>query len=88
MEALLWRNGNRYCLAVLKNLSPSGDGAASAALLGKEADRNPKRITVRINLPVKSLRNSRTRKVFGDVMSFTDDFNAWEANLYEFALAK
>ena len=41
MEALLWRNGNRYCLAVIKNLLPSGDGAASAALLGKDADRNP-----------------------------------------------
>lgn len=88
MEALLWRNGNRYCLAVLKNLSPSEDGAVSVALLGKEADRDPKRITVRINLPVKGLRNSRTRKVFGDVTSFTDEFNAWEANLYEFALAK
>jgi hypothetical protein len=82
MEALLWRNGNRYCLAVLKNLSPSGDGAASAA------DRDRKRITVRINLPVKGLRNRRTGKVFGNVTSFTDEFNAWEANLYEFALAK
>ena len=88
MEALLWRNGNRYCLAVLKNLSSSGDGAASVALLGQEADRNAKRITVRINLAVKSLRNSRTGKVFGDVSSFTDDFNPWEANLYEFALAR
>jgi hypothetical protein len=88
MEALLWRNGNRYCLAVLKNLSPSGDDAASVALLGKEGDRDAKRITVRINLPVKGLRNSRTRKVFGDVTSFIDEFNAWEANLYEFVLAK
>jgi len=88
MEALLWRNGNRYCLAVLKNLSSSGDSAASAGLLGQEADRNAKRITVRINLAVKSLRNSRTGKVFGDVSSFTDDFNPWEANLYEFALAR
>jgi len=88
MESLLWRNGHRYCLAVLKNLSPSGDGAASVELLGKEADRDSKRITVRINLPVKGLRNIRTRKVFGDVRSFTDEFNAWEANLYEFALAK
>lgn len=88
MEALLWRNGNRYCLAVLKNLSPSGDGSASVALLGEEADRSPKRITVQINLPVKGLRNSRTRRVFADVTSFTDEFKAWEANLYEFALAK
>lgn len=88
MEALLWRNGNRYCLAVLKNLSPSGDGSASVALLGEEADRSPKRITVQINLPVKGLRKSRTRRVFGDVTSFTDEFKAWEANLYEFALAK
>ena len=88
MEALLWRNGNRYCLAVLKNWSPSEDTAASVALLGKEADRDPKRITVRINLPVKGLRNSRTRKVFGDVTSFTDEFKTWEANLYEFTIAK
>jgi hypothetical protein len=82
MEALLWRNGNRYCLAVLKNLSPSGDSAASVA------DRDRKRIKVRINLPVKGLRNRRTGKVFGDVTWFTDEFNDWEANLYEFALAK
>jgi hypothetical protein len=88
METLLWRNGNRYCLAVLKNLSPSENGATSAAFLGKEEDHNPKRLTVRINLPVKSLRNSRTGKVFGDVTSFTDDFNSWEANLYKFSLAK
>jgi hypothetical protein len=88
MEALLWRNGNRYCLAVLKNWSPSEDTAASVALLGKEADREPKRITVRINLPVTGLRNTRTRKVFGDATSFTDEFKTWEANLYEFALAK
>jgi hypothetical protein len=86
MEALLWRNGNRYCLAVLKNWSPSEDTAASVALLGKEADREPKRITVRINLPVKGLRNGRTGKVFGDVTSFTDEFIAWEPNLYNFAL--
>lgn len=88
MEALLWRNGNRYCLAVLKNWSPSEDTAASVALLGKEADRDPEQITVRINLPVKGLRNSRTKKVFGDVTSFTDEFKTWEANLYEFAIAK
>jgi hypothetical protein len=88
MEALLWRNGDRYCLAVLKNLSPSGDGAASVALLGKDGERDAKRITVRINLAVKGLRNSRTGKVFGDVTSFTDEFKGWEANLYEFALAK
>jgi hypothetical protein len=88
MEALLWRNDNRYCLAVIKNLSSLGDAATSVSLLGKESDRDPQRITVRINLPVKGLRNSRTRKVFGDVTSFTDEFNAWEANLYEFALAK
>lgn len=80
MEALLWRNGTRYCLAVLKNVSPSGD---DPALLGDQ-----KRLTVRINLPVRSLRNRRTGKVFGDVTSFTDEFNAWEANLYEFALGK
>jgi hypothetical protein len=87
MEALLWRNGNRYCLALLKNWLPS-DAAASVALLGKQADRDPKRITVRINLPVKGLRNSRTGKIFGEVTSFADDFKAWEANLYEFSLAK
>ena len=41
MEALLWRNGNRYCLAVLKNLSSSGDGAASVALLGQGSGPRP-----------------------------------------------
>jgi hypothetical protein len=82
MEALLWRNGNRYCLAVLKNLSPEGNSAASVA------NHDRKRITVRINLPVRGLRSRRTGKVFGDVTSFADEFNDWEANLYEFAIAK
>jgi hypothetical protein len=80
MEALLWRNGNRYCLAVLKNVSSSGD---SPDLLGDE-----KRLTIQINLLVRNIRNRRTGKVFGDVQSFTDEFKAWEANLYEFALGK
>jgi hypothetical protein len=75
IETLLWRNGDRYCLAVLKNLTPS-------------ANEQPKTITVRINLPVRGLRNSRTGKVFGNVTSFTDEFNPWEANLYEFAIGK
>jgi len=82
MESLLWRNGNRYCLAILKNVQPSPD---SHALL---ADSDPKRVAVRINLPVRGLRNSRTGKVFGDVASFNDDFIPWEANLYEFAIGK
>jgi hypothetical protein len=75
IETLLWRNGDRYCLAVLKNLTPS-------------ANEQPKTITVRINLPVRGLRNRRTEKVFGNVTSFTDEFNPWEANLYEFAIGK
>lgn len=87
MEALLWRNGNRYCLAILKNCSPSDDNIASVALLGEETDRDPKRLSIQINLPVRNLRNLRTGKLFGDVTSFTDEFYAWETNLYEFAVA-
>jgi len=50
------RNGNRYCLAGSQELVAFEDTAASVALLGKEADRDPEQITVRINLPVKGLR--------------------------------
>src|SRR5262249_16159463 len=83
MESLLWRNGDRYCLAILKNLSESGDPAESAVI-----EQEPKEIQIRMNLPARGVRNIRSDKVFGDVASFKDRFNPWEANLYEFTLAQ
>lgn len=82
MECLLWRNVDRYCLAVLKNISESGSAAES--LIAGEL----KEITIRVNLRVKDFRNIRTGKIFGNVASFKDTFNPSEANLYEFVLAK
>jgi hypothetical protein len=84
MESLLWRNGNRYCLAVLKNLL----GSADAPDFMKMIEQEPREIMVRLNLPVREVRNIRTEKSFGDVSSFRDRFNPWEANLYEFAPSK
>ena len=86
MESLLWRNRHRYCLAILKNPSLSTESSHLAAVLGKDIDRGPERITIRLNLPVRDFRNVRTGKTFRDVASVEDDFKAWEANLYEFAL--
>jgi hypothetical protein len=84
MESLLWRNANRYCLAVLKNVFESADAPDSMKVIEQE----PKEITIRLNLPARELRNIRTEKVFGNVSSFKDRFNPCEANLYEFALGK
>jgi len=84
MESLLWRNGNRYCLAVLKNVSETDDPQDSLSVI----DQEPKAITIRLNLPVKNLRNLRTDKAFADAASSSDRFNPWEANLYEFVVSK
>jgi hypothetical protein len=82
MESLLWRQGNRYCLAVLKNLFESADAPESLRMI----DLEPKDITIRLTLPVRAMRNVRTDKAWGDVSSFVDRFNPSEANLYTFAL--
>jgi hypothetical protein len=82
MESLLWRRGNRYCLAVLKNVFESADTPESLRMI----DGEPKEITIRLTLPVRAMRNIRTEKAFGDVSSFRDLFSPSEANLYTFAL--
>jgi hypothetical protein len=82
MESLLWRQGNRYCLAVLKNVFESADAPESLRMI----DLEPKDITIRLTLPVRAMRNVRTDKAWGDVSSFVDRFNPSEANLYTFAL--
>ena len=82
MESLLWRNGNRYCLAVLKNMSEAGDPPEFAAI-----EQEPKEILIRLNLPARAVRNIRSDKTFGDVASIKDRFNPCEANLYEFSLS-
>ena len=81
MECLLWRNANRYCLAVLKN----GDDASDSM---RVIEAEPHVITVRLHLPVRGVRNVRTGRMFGDTSSFKDRFTPWEANLYEFTLQK
>lgn len=79
MESLLWRNANRYCLAIVKN---PGEAAESMSVIEQE----PEEITVKLQLPVRGIRNVRTGAMLGDVSVFTDHFTPWEANLYEFTL--
>jgi hypothetical protein len=82
IETMLWRNGNRYCLAVLKNISEFDDQQQSMRML----DEAPKEITVRIDFPVKHPRNIRTGKTFPAGTPITDLFTPSEANLYEFSV--
>jgi len=83
MESLLWRNGNRYCLALLKN---PGDAPEAASVIEQE----PREITVKLRLPrpVREIRNLRTGRVLGGGPVFTDHFTPWEASLYELALGE
>jgi len=78
MEALFWRNGERYTLAILKN-APELFAARDADAAGEQE------ITVRLRFPARDLRNVRTGKKFAAAQSFTDRFVPWEANLYEFS---
>lgn len=79
MECLLWRNADRYCLALLKNAHQASD---SMGVIEME----PHEITVRLHLPLRGVRNVRTGQSFGDLTAFKDRFTPWESNLYEFAL--
>jgi hypothetical protein len=88
MEALLWRNGTQYCLAILKNLALSAGGDHVAAMLADGSAREPKGITIRFNMPATAIRNVRTGKPFGSAATIRDDFKPWEANLYEFILGR
>ena len=72
MESLLWRHGDEYCLVILDN--------------GETHSGPSREITIRLNIPVRSIRNLRTGKTFGDVSSFSDAFVPSEANLYTFNL--
>jgi hypothetical protein len=84
MESLLWRQGRRYCLAVLKNMFDTADVPESLRVIEQE----PKELTIRLKLPARAVRNVRTQKALGDVSSFTERFTPWEASLYEFTLPK
>src|SRR5262249_33722033 len=68
MESLFWRNGNRYCLAVLKNVMGSADGPDVMKMIEQE----PKEVMIRLNFTVREVRNVRTGKIFGDVSTFKD----------------
>lgn len=67
MESLLWRRGDDYCLAVIRNAEEVAD--------------SPRQITVRLGLPARSIRNLRTGRSFS-ASPFTDSFSPFEANLY------
>ncbi len=83
LETLLWRNGDRYCLVVLKN--PSRDPAdVLKDILGGDS----KLIRIRINLPALDIVNLRTGRKFAEATSFTDELKSSEANLYSFRVAR
>jgi hypothetical protein len=84
MEALLWRNGERACLVVLKNPARVADPAEFARVI----DQPARTITLALALgaPVRGVRNLRTGVAFGSAGPFRDEFNPWEANVYELLL--
>jgi hypothetical protein len=63
----------------VRNAVEAGDASSS--------EHEVQEITIRLNLRAREVKNIRTQKVFGDVTVFKDEFNVWEANLYEFSLA-
>jgi hypothetical protein len=75
LEVLLWRNGDRYCMALLKNAEADIDG-------------QPFEIKVRLELPAADFQNLRTGKKFGNTSSFTDLFDPSEANFYSFRIER
>jgi hypothetical protein len=81
MESLLWRNGARACLAVLKNPARVADPAEFARVI----DQPARTITLSLALdaPVRGARNLRTGVAFEGAGPFRDAFNPWEANVYE-----
>jgi hypothetical protein len=75
VESLIWRNGDRHILALVKNAQ-------------NEVEEEASKIHIRLAFSVNDLRNLRTGKAFGNVADFTDAFNPAEANLYSFSLAR
>ncbi len=70
VESLLWRNGDRYVLAIVKN----SEG---------ETQRTGQQIRIQLGIDAKNIRNIRTGKALAGP-DFTDEFNPCEANLYGF----
>ncbi len=75
IETLLWRKGDTYCLAILKNPSRAPDDRTDELLSGV-----PIQIHIRLNIPTAGLTNLRTGKPILD----TDVLIPSEANLYTF----
>ncbi len=75
IESLLWRNGDRYMLAVTEN----EEGEAQKAAM---------QIRIHLSLPATNIVNVRTGKLFGNGSSIIDSLNPWEANLYSFSMPK
>ncbi|MBN2373712.1 beta-galactosidase trimerization domain-containing protein [bacterium] len=84
IESLLWRNGNRYCLALIKNYSYSEGISGEWIFDGGKIEPGEVTIHIKLNLDVKGIKNIRTGKDFGSVNGFSDSFREWEANFYEF----
>jgi hypothetical protein len=82
IETLLWRNGDRYCLAILKNVSRDPDDHAGEVLGGPM-----RQIRIQLDMPASDIINLRTGRKFGNAASFTDDFFPNQASLYSFRMA-
>jgi hypothetical protein len=75
IESLLWRNGDRYLLALVKSEDTG-------------VEEEPRQIRIHLALPATDIRNLRTGKVIGNKTEFMDSFNPSEANLYSFSLTR
>ena len=75
VESLLWRNGNRYVLALIQNEE-------------SWAEKTPVQIGIGLSVPAIDIKNLRTGKLIGKVSSFADTLNPWEASFYSFHVNK
>jgi hypothetical protein len=83
IESLLWKNGNKYYLGLVKNPTEKKElarltyGQAIEGITGREVD-----IYLEFKRPV-ALINLRTNEHLGVGQAFSDRFKPWEGNLYE-----
>jgi hypothetical protein len=83
MESLLWKNGDRTTLCIVRNI----DRRASIDAYGDLADelgQGSIKLKFSFSQDVKGLKNERSGKLLGDGRAFEDDFVPWEANVYTF----
>ena len=82
-ETLLWKNGEKITLCVLKNINRGAkiDGFGDA---GNVAEGGKSKIKLNFATAVKELKNERTGKTLGSGKEFEDEFTPWEANVYTY----